>query len=1496
MTASQSTSSSVFRVLPYLQVYDSGRFQLSWITNDASVANLELYDDQGNLILSESTSPSLMPEIFYTSVERSESIAGLTQGSWLLADQAYKHQIIFPELTPGSVYTYLVRISGTNYSSSFRSAPDKNNWQKLRFVALSDSETEPEGRVVRRAWYPGDPAGFRPSSSTSLWKDRFGTTNDNGFEILNYPLSEEKGYQENLKIINNRIPEFLLMPGDLVQGGGYQPAWDEFFRQNAGELGKGLGFYPIIPALGNWENFGAINGGYGFNSSGDYLPKLGRERFQAYFETSSTDDLQKHRQSYYRVDYGPVTILTLDSSNGTPEAKRSDTPTASKLKNQEYNGPGTDTQENFTQAEYESAGGTDLSSFGPGSDQYIWLEENLASAKESGQLIFVQFHHMPYSSGEHGVPMNHELSTGQGGTPLRVLHPLFEEAGVVAVLAGHDELFERSFVDEDNDGTGVYYFDVGVAGDGLRGEKRNLLQDPTQLLNYNSFKQWTADQNSPEQWDQSGTNPILTDGGKHYGHLEVNLERVSEGNDTFAKVKFSPVYAFPVLDQNYNLVRVERRVYDAEVELKILLETSDFIPEFRDSVAIYLDRGQSDNLGFFPPVFDAKATLSPEDFLVEMPEEEFEFNSAKGFEFDCSDLGSNEFQVSAQNIRTGEIWVSDLKLYVLDTIAPVFTLTSGFLEFDPLESSPASIGVFGFDPIVDYDNCTLFYDYDLSIEEITCDDIGWRDEEKLFEVSGVAIDQSGNRSDPYVTTLRVVFAPSDTISIAAQGPLYEGNSTELKLGEEYEYDVLSWYGPDGLIPGAKGKSLLIEKEGTYFAEIVTQTGCPLITDRIFVQSEEVPFPPLKDEIIVELGEDGIANITAEELFESWPPEDESLTFELSQSEFDCAQIGEQEIKVIISDSVGTSWELDVIVLVSDLLAPDFIEKFTPVPYEFDLSVGELTLNPEDFFTELPTDNCGDSGVTITMSQTVITCADVDSERETYPVFFEISVSDDFGNSRSFQAAANLNLVESVKVSLKSDGMLFAGKTVTLELGNELEYDVIEWRRSPELIPDENEKTLVVSEPGIYAAVLMLSNGCLVASESIEITESDVPFPPVVDLVELELDENGVAILEPENVFTSWPPADLDLEITFSKSEFGCEDVGENQNIVIRIEGQSGEVWERLTVVSVRDTAPPVLILKDLEVEFDLVLGEVTLSAEDFIEEISDNCEVLEVTLNQSVYTCEDLGEAIEIEIVATDKSGNETVEKVSLTLIPSTSRPVQISGNVNLCAGDEAEIVLESDADFEVIRWRRNGDEVSEERDKTLITSTPGVYHAVIRYAGGCIAETEEIEVSVQQLPEGEIEEDGNVLRAPEGDFTYQWFRNGESISGSVSRTLTVDQMGEYTVDLTTSFGCTTRLEPVVLTISGIISRPVVQPESLKIFPNPAESLVEVTIESDPAFSLVSLQIYTQEGRDITSSVRMAQKSNVDFELNLESLPQGMYLIWIRGAGQKLYFGKLVKH
>jgi hypothetical protein len=145
-------------------------------------------------------------------------------------------------------------------------------------------------------------------------------------------------------------------------------------------------------------------------------------------------------------------------------------------------------------------------------------------------------------------------NSGQSGTAMRVYSPLFEEFGVMAVFSGHSELFERSVVN------GVHYYDTGVAGDGMRGP----LSAEAAAIN-NPYNMWMAHRDEPELW----LGNRLIAGGKHYGHLEVEV--LPRGNGRF-DVIFNPVHVFPVLDDAFNVVGTERRVYDDVVVQQVDLD------------------------------------------------------------------------------------------------------------------------------------------------------------------------------------------------------------------------------------------------------------------------------------------------------------------------------------------------------------------------------------------------------------------------------------------------------------------------------------------------------------------------------------------------------------------------------------------------------------------------------------------------------------------------------------------------------------------------------------------------------------------------------------------------------------------------------------------------------------------------------------------------------------------------------------------------------------
>jgi len=491
-----------FRVRPYVQNPAPDGMTLTWFSRSPNPGTVRLLPRTGRLSVPRTTvsSPQAAPELAYHPLEAA-----------LLPDGApvsppYRHEVRLEGLSAGTRYEYRVFQDGEEAGGRFRTPRAGDT--PLRFIVYADSETEPESTGKPAAWPGTDPATAERV----------------------YPVDQSTGYRENLAVIAARRPDFVAIAGDLVQSGGEQRDWDEFWRHN-GELAASV---PIFPALGNHEYFGGP-GGLGKYANPDSERAVAK--YLAYFDLPG-NGAAAHRERYYSVTIGPVTLVVLDGNDAHPHRSVHDP-------NWRLQG--------------EQAGEA-APDWRPGSAQFRWLEGELAKAQAGSRFTFVMFHNCPYSSGVHGqIPGEGEGQDILSGVPLRELSPLFLRRGVDALLTGHDEMYEHSVLygaEVLADGSEVpqelHVYDVGVGGDGLRGPVPGV-ENPARVF--------LAHTDAPEIWSDDGA---LLDGGKHYGHLEVNIERNAGGS---WQARLDMVYLFPVAGPGGAVERFERRVYADSVIL-----------------------------------------------------------------------------------------------------------------------------------------------------------------------------------------------------------------------------------------------------------------------------------------------------------------------------------------------------------------------------------------------------------------------------------------------------------------------------------------------------------------------------------------------------------------------------------------------------------------------------------------------------------------------------------------------------------------------------------------------------------------------------------------------------------------------------------------------------------------------------------------------------------------------------------------------------------------
>ncbi len=155
--------------------------------------------------------------------------------------------------------------------------------------------------------------------------------------------------------------DFVINSGDLVEFGGIEDQWRLFFAIESPLITN----RPTLAAIGNH----------------DVSPRR-------YFERYFLADIVSGGRRYYKVDWGDVRLVMLDS-------------------------------------EIEMR---------PGSAQYAFLENALREGAADKMLMVLSLHYPPYSSGEHGSNMEMREVLGEIG-------PRF---GVELILAGHDHDYERT--------------------------------------------------------------------------------------------------------------------------------------------------------------------------------------------------------------------------------------------------------------------------------------------------------------------------------------------------------------------------------------------------------------------------------------------------------------------------------------------------------------------------------------------------------------------------------------------------------------------------------------------------------------------------------------------------------------------------------------------------------------------------------------------------------------------------------------------------------------------------------------------------------------------------------------------------------------------------------------------------------------------------------------------------------------------------------------------
>ncbi|MDX8340882.1 T9SS type A sorting domain-containing protein [Draconibacterium sp. IB214405] len=159
-----------------------------------------------------------------------------------------------------------------------------------------------------------------------------------------------------------------------------------------------------------------------------------------------------------------------------------------------------------------------------------------------------------------------------------------------------------------------------------------------------------------------------------------------------------------------------------------------------------------------------------------------------------------------------------------------------------------------------------------------------------------------------------------------------------------------------------------------------------------------------------------------------------------------------------------------------------------------------------------------------------------------------------------------------------------------------------------------------------------------------VTIADEQAPEVLcQNLEVTLDEQGLASIEPEMVDAGSSDVCGIAEMRLSKSEFTGADLGKNK-VTFYVTDFSGNSDSCTTTITVNDNSAPKVVCNTITVELSSNNYELTendkhaLAAGSFDNATPTDSLVIEIS--PSVFTCEQIGDSVNVEVTVTDEAGN----------------------------------------------------------------------------------------------------------------------------------------------------------------------------------------------------------------------------------------------------------------
>ena len=640
-------------------------------------------------------------------------------------------------------------------------------------------------------------------------------------------------------------------------------------------------------------------------------------------------------------------------------------------------------------------------------------------------------------------------------------------------------------------------------------------------------------------------------------------------------------------------------------------------------------------------------------------------------------------------------------------------------------------------------------------------------------------------------------------------------------------------------------------------------------------------------ITIALDASGNASITPQDIDAGSFDNCDASQIAISQTNFDCSTIGENQVVFTITDTSGNSSSCTAMVTVENNNVP--VAACQDITVQLDSS-GSVTISAADL----------DGGSTLTCSQQ----ATIELDQYTFDcndvgvneVAFTITETN--GLTTSCIALVTVEdtiaptvVCQDIIITLDQDGLAF----IEIADVNAGSFDAC-GIATMSLDTDTFDCSMIGTNPVTLSVTDV--NGNTSACQA-TVTVVDATYPTAMcQSITLILDENGLATITAGDVDQGSSDNCSNFTTSVSIDTFDCSNIGQN-NVVFTITDMQGNASSCNATVTIVDATAPIMDCQDITVSLEDDL-QVTLTLNELFAGWSDNCAIETRTADVTSFDCSNIGENT-VHLTATDASGNESSCSITVIIQEGVFAPVAVCQNVTVPLQQDGTATIPAsslDGGSTGVRCQ-DGYSVDISEFSCADVGTPilvefTVYNS-IGESDSCYAYVNVID---GLAPEITCPEDQTI--SSEGGYSLpDFFETGQALAiDNCSTTLVTDQSpnpgtilehGTHTITLsaTDNGGFESTCEFVIVVNDILATQDTeILLQDITIYPNPASDIITIT---NPKFvGLNNVTIYDVAGRLVKQNNVSGVNNAV--VMNISELRSAVYMVVITTE-----YGQLVK-